>query len=249
MENKNGSGIFLGVVSVATLVVAIIGATFAFFTAQATPGAGSSDIAGGTYNDLASALSLTVTKVEFTGIATGVSNLLVPTNIVPNNDGLSQAVKDKCVANGYTGCHVYKIDASSTVLVNNANIYFSNFESTANAATDWKYALVSGTVDPAGGNGNSATLVTVPSGQSATGSAVATGGTFARVDMHNNASLNSDGVTYYLIVYLANQDYSQNQNNDTSKIATGNYSGSVTMEAAGGQVVATFSNQQVSAGN
>ena len=35
MENKKGSGIFLGVVGVATLVVAIIGATFAFFSAQA----------------------------------------------------------------------------------------------------------------------------------------------------------------------------------------------------------------------
>lgn len=32
MENKRGSGIFLGVVSVATLIVAIIGATFAYFS-------------------------------------------------------------------------------------------------------------------------------------------------------------------------------------------------------------------------
>lgn len=36
MENKRGSGVFLGVVSVATLVVAIIGATFAFFSASVT---------------------------------------------------------------------------------------------------------------------------------------------------------------------------------------------------------------------
>lgn len=35
MENKKGSGIFLGVIGVATLIVAIIGATFAFFSAQA----------------------------------------------------------------------------------------------------------------------------------------------------------------------------------------------------------------------
>ena len=34
MENKRGSGVFLGVVSVATLIVAIIGATFAFFSAS-----------------------------------------------------------------------------------------------------------------------------------------------------------------------------------------------------------------------
>lgn len=33
MENKKGSGIFLGVIGVATLIVAIIGATFAFFSA------------------------------------------------------------------------------------------------------------------------------------------------------------------------------------------------------------------------
>lgn len=36
MENKKGSGIFLGVVSVATLIVAIIGATFAYFSANAS---------------------------------------------------------------------------------------------------------------------------------------------------------------------------------------------------------------------
>ena len=35
MENNNGRGIFYGVIGVATLVVAIIGATFAFFAASA----------------------------------------------------------------------------------------------------------------------------------------------------------------------------------------------------------------------
>lgn len=34
MENKKGSGIFLGIVSIATLIVAIIGATFAYFSAS-----------------------------------------------------------------------------------------------------------------------------------------------------------------------------------------------------------------------
>ena len=36
MENRRGSGIFLGIVGVATLVVAIIGATFAYFSASRT---------------------------------------------------------------------------------------------------------------------------------------------------------------------------------------------------------------------
>ena len=36
MENKSGQGIFYGVIGVATLVVAIIGATFAYFSASAS---------------------------------------------------------------------------------------------------------------------------------------------------------------------------------------------------------------------
>ena len=35
-ERNNGKGIFYGVIGVATLVVAIIGATFAYFTASAS---------------------------------------------------------------------------------------------------------------------------------------------------------------------------------------------------------------------
>ena len=35
-QKNNGRGIFYGVIGVATLVVAIIGATFAYFTATAT---------------------------------------------------------------------------------------------------------------------------------------------------------------------------------------------------------------------
>lgn len=38
MENSKGRGIFLGVVSVATLIVAIIGATFAWFSASVGSG-------------------------------------------------------------------------------------------------------------------------------------------------------------------------------------------------------------------
>ena len=38
MENNNGKGIFYGVIGVATLIVAIIGATFAYFSAQTISG-------------------------------------------------------------------------------------------------------------------------------------------------------------------------------------------------------------------
>lgn len=49
MENRKGSGVFLGVVSIATLVVAIIGATFAFFSATVT-GEGSVDVGAYEFN-------------------------------------------------------------------------------------------------------------------------------------------------------------------------------------------------------
>ena len=42
-NNRKGSGVFYAVVGVATLVVAIIGATFAFFSASAT---NDSDVTG-----------------------------------------------------------------------------------------------------------------------------------------------------------------------------------------------------------
>jgi len=68
MENKNGRGIFLGVVSVATLVVAIIGATFAFFSAS-----------GGSANN---AIRATATQLEdLTFTPNGNSKLA--TNLIP----------------------------------------------------------------------------------------------------------------------------------------------------------------------
>ena len=64
MENKNGQGIFYGVIGVATLVVAIIGATFAYFNAAATTNY-VNNIEGGTLNLTGSALSISVTPRQF----------------------------------------------------------------------------------------------------------------------------------------------------------------------------------------
>ena len=58
-NNRKGPGVFYAVVGVATLVVAIIGATFAYFSAQASTKDG--DISGGT-SDVGAALSLNVTR-------------------------------------------------------------------------------------------------------------------------------------------------------------------------------------------
>lgn len=65
MENKKGSGIFLGVIGVATLLVAIIGATFAYFSASA-----------GSTEDFQT--SSTALKLGFENDITGLNTDLIP---------------------------------------------------------------------------------------------------------------------------------------------------------------------------
>ena len=108
MEN-NGKGIFYGVIGVATLVVAIIGATFAYFTATAS---NTSTIAGN-----AASVGL---KLDVVHISTTANKGLVP----QKEAALPSAMKgvnstagadDACVdANGNTVCQVYKITVQNT---------------------------------------------------------------------------------------------------------------------------------------
>ena len=108
MEN-NGKGIFYGVIGVATLIVAIIGATFAYFTATAS---NDTTIAGN-----AASVGL---KLDVVHISTAANKGLVP----QKEAALSSAMKgvnttpgadDACVdANGNTVCQVYKITVQNT---------------------------------------------------------------------------------------------------------------------------------------
>ena len=106
MENNNGKGIFLGVVSVATLVVAIIGATFAYFSASVTGGEG--NITGNTLDVSGTALSLSVsTKKNVGGTLNGEKGeKLVPAAIDETDTGYATAVSRHCedLTNGYTEC-------------------------------------------------------------------------------------------------------------------------------------------------
>lgn len=116
MENKRGSGIFLGVVSVATLVVAIIGATFAFFSTQTNSDAGAVNVS-------AYEFATTVTEVkrvypEDTALAGLAGQGLIPMNPTKEITGatagetnLLYALNSKgCVDDrGYMVCALYKV--------------------------------------------------------------------------------------------------------------------------------------------
>ena len=114
MENRKGSGIFLGVVSVATLVVAIIGATFAYFSASVSSNEG-------TIGATAYEFDVKVTNIKM--IQPGnVDNLggIIPMNVNTQVSGkgmLLYALNDatqKCVdTNNYQVCALYEATLSN----------------------------------------------------------------------------------------------------------------------------------------
>ena len=104
----NGKGIFYGVIGVATLIVAIIGATFAYFTAS-----GSSDdtITGQTAT--ASSVGIAVAPVYPTvesGKQLGTGRM-VP---LDSTADMTSALTKQCIDdNGYVACQVYKITVTN----------------------------------------------------------------------------------------------------------------------------------------
>jgi hypothetical protein len=99
-NNRKGPGVFYAVVGVATLVVAIIGATFAYFSASTDnsedPITGSIAEAGG--------ISLKVDSLTNTGAD------MIPLNLIDGTSQLTPAMSGKCVDdNGNHVCDVYKI--------------------------------------------------------------------------------------------------------------------------------------------
>ena len=148
MENKKGNGIFLGVIGVATLIVAIIGATFAYFSAST--------------NSTDNAIRVNSTQLSL-GYSDDTSKL--KTNLIPATDEIAKFgatdtthinTKGACIDdNGNEVCGVYdffvgnpsgttaqKIYANITVVTNTfTNLYFTILDETGTAvipATNFK---------------------------------------------------------------------------------------------------------------
>ena len=105
-ENRKGTGVFYAVVGVATLVVAIIGATFAYFSASAT---NDTDVKGST----ASGASLAVAVTKVSDEAT--SKNMIPMLSTDLQKGVTGTTgKCSCIdANGNTVCQVYKVTVTN----------------------------------------------------------------------------------------------------------------------------------------
>ncbi len=105
-EKHNGRGIFYGVIGVATLVVAIIGATFAYFTATAS----NETAINGNFTNVS--FDLAVTKVTTAGDVGGLipmTNGQVDTAIGSANSDNGICIDD----NGNAVCQIYKIVATN----------------------------------------------------------------------------------------------------------------------------------------
>ena len=272
-NNRKGPGIFYAVVGVATLVVAIIGATFAYFSASATTGANDDAIEGNSLDITASDLSITVDKLAFdTTINTNLAPAYIVANGMTGPTALSEAnivtmLTAKCVdaTHDYTGCHVYKITATNngTTAITHANIWLELYTTNVTDKAQWGYAVFqtsatqaeieAGTVSSVSYPTVRTTLATdradhdepagTPNSVNKTShDTIGTG--FQKLDIHNDAALGAgagNAVTYYLMVYLNDDNTVQNDgvtNNTTNAI--GGYAGTVSLDAMGGIVRASF---------
>lgn len=239
-ENRKGTGVFYAVVGVATLVVAIIGATFAYFSAQATA---ETKVEGSTL-DIGGNFKVAVTQLQPDNRTAGSANL-VPAKFGDNNDALTtenavnavtSALKNKCERDGYTGCHIWKVTATTGEDLSTASLIL-NIK--APQGNNWSYVLFKDTQDLTTLDGTTTGTVSLSAASASVGKFTAEG---TSVDMHNGAPMKKavgEGAvseTYYIMVYLQNQAVSQNKDS----IETGKYDGSVTFSAAGGEVTASF---------
>ncbi len=218
MENK-GQGIFYGVIGVATLVVAIIGATFAFFSASATNGA---DVINGTTGQ-GGQLTLQVSKVQ----PANMGKLIPMNNHVGDTAGkdttyqTATAMANNCIdSNGNTVCAIYSITVTNT----NADsaITVDGKMTLTSEATHMSWKLLTDATTDSGAN--QAVYTAGTEWTIATSLGLGTTAHAARTE------------TYYVLVWLEETGAEQD-NPDANKT----FSGSVTFGAGDGQgLTATF---------
>lgn len=225
-NNRKGPGIFYAVVGVATLVVAIIGATFAFFSASAS---NTTTISGNTAE--AAGITLNITDITETGAN------MIPLNL-KEGDGdkdttrqFTEAMSGKCVdMNGNNVCVVYKITITNNSTTSTIDV--RGDLTLSESAANMKWQLLNVTNDTketfaasefAGHTTDGATVTTA----TATGQlvregldgAVGTGNT-ARKTLAAKAT-----ATYYVLFWL--EEMGENQGADANK----NFKGIVNFNA------------------
>lgn len=198
-ENRKGPGIFYAVVGVATLVVAIIGATFAYFSATAPEN--TDTVKGQTAT--AANITLAVEQVSpTTENLKGTQGRMLPLDTAK----LGTALTKNCVDdNGYVACQVYKVTVS-------------NGTGGDPVRTSTSVQLINGTI--ANLRWQKATSATaVDSGFSA----VDTHTSATELASNTDGINGGESDVYYFVVWLENQETDQSAS-DAGKTFTGTVS-------------------------
>ena len=107
-ENNNGRGLFYGVIGVATLIVAIIGATFAYFSVNASI-TNNNGISGDTVNVSETTITGTLTRVTPSTVS------MVPLKTEELQKGITGEGNQKCIdKNGAKVCDIYTLTINNT---------------------------------------------------------------------------------------------------------------------------------------
>ena len=229
-EKKSNKKVFYLVLGIVLSVGLTIGGTYAYFSASKT--ATGTQISG-TTNDI-SGLSITTARVNLSPSPAPASDNLVPADfgVTPNNmttTDVNRALTNKCVNNGYTGCHVWKITASSNQTIPSANIELSLSLIDVEDKDDWAYIVYEGTDTSSSNIVHKGNIITdFPNG--------------ASLDIHSGGSITGGTPKiYYVMVYLNNVNSAQNDGVTTGTTdARGTYNGTATLKAMGGEVKASF---------
>lgn len=219
-EKKNGTGFFYGVIGVATLVVAIIGATFAYFTATAED-----------TNTIQGEAANTGLSLEVTHLSTGAVSGLIPLN---SND-LQKAVTGDTAA---TGDPKTCLDKNNNTICQVYSIKVTN-EGNSIAAVTGTLDLqpVSSPEAEEGGESAFANLKWQVLTDASTVNPGATSYGIGENPIASNITLNAEGnQTFYIVIWIDNLEESQNAADH------GHFNGSVAFNSAEGSgISATFS--------
>lgn len=224
MEN-NGRGIFYGVIGVATLVVAIIGATFAYFTATANSA-----------NDAVTTGGATVT-LTYSEVKTGLKSNLIPVDVstAAFNKVVGTATTNCKDTNGNNVCSVYQFTIGNDAN-NAAQRIYASLKTQTNSFTtsNLKFAIFKGTADKVaastqvvGGTGKAGSTA-------ADGDLVVPATTLSGTDPIDLTNLNEvlpggQSRTYTVVLWI--NETKAEQNADQGK----NFSGGVFFTTVGGE--------------
>ena len=144
MDNNKSRGIFLGVLSVATLIVSIIGATFAYFVASASGNTGAAQAGAA---NVAGTLTLSET-VDYRQNMIPVTETIMKTSY-KRTDAATGTGTGRCegysAAGGntvYNLCSIYQFTVSNTASI--AQTIYASLTANNNTFTNLKYCIFEG---------------------------------------------------------------------------------------------------------